>query len=274
MTVPLLEPSSFLARSGTPWPQERSGKREVYAARAWVRSAESRRACTTTTATAAAAVAAAATTTTTAVRLDRKSETTTRFLNVFVARVRQGYFARFLLSLRRSSLTVFFSLYFLSFFLLVRPPFSFSFLEDALTHRRGKHRFSFSSFVSFRLYFSHPSFPRHSPLVSLSRVSRAHRREGDEATHAHAPLAQASTFDPAPDMRRSSSCIGSRCAPVTASASDGAACALGAPPSNHPTIFVPPPPPDNTTAILLTTDSRHYHYYNTTTPFPLCVSST
>ncbi|KYN00625.1 hypothetical protein ALC62_08592 [Cyphomyrmex costatus] len=61
-----------------------------------------------------------------------------------------------------------------------------------------------------------------------------------------------------------SSCVGSRCAPVTASASDGTACALGAPPSDHPTIIfgihhhhhsVPPPPPRH----------HHYYYYNTTT---------
>lgn len=102
-------------------------------------------------------------------------------------------------------------------------------------------------------------FPRHYSVGSLSPVRRVRRaRSRDESRrHTHTDRSS-STFDPAPDMRRSSSCIGSRCAPVTASASDGAACALGAPPSNHPTIFVPPPPTTTPPPSFLHTDS-HYH---------------
>lgn len=64
----------------------------------------------------------------------------------------------------------------------------------------------------------------------------------------------------APSGYAFASCVGSRCAPVTASASVSAACALGAPP-----IRTTPPP----TILLLVSRHNHHHhiFVPTTTDF-------
>lgn len=110
------------------------------------------------------------------------------------------------------------------------------------------HHVSPSFFHS--LHSVHPS--RHSPPAPGTRALNTGERETRRRTHAHAlhlPRPRRLIRLRICDVK--SSCVGSRCAPVTASASDGTACALGAPPSDHPTIIfdihhhhpaLPPPP--------------------------------
>lgn len=191
----------------------------------------------------------------------------------------------------------------LSFFFLLHfaasQPFAltlaFSVLSLSLDLPRRTERsvssFRFLSFLSHRvspsffhsLHSVHPS--RHSPPAPGIRALNTGERETRRRTHAHAlhlPRPRRLIRLRICDVK--SSCVGSRCAPVTASASDGTACALGAPPSDHPTIIfgihhhhptLPPPPPPAPSPppppALLPPPSRHrrrhhyYHYYTTTT---------